>query len=182
MKGADKLRAEELRGIAAKLIELADEIDEEIALESRQSSRSPRGPSHSINGPSAEAMLRTAIKIYKFRQRRAKLFPGEIFGEPAWDIILDLFIARLNGRKISITSACIGSNVPSTTALRWIQLLGDYGILERTQNDFDRRGSFLKLSDAATRAMFELFERKLDWGGESTLDLFSIGPDQHASA
>ena len=39
----------------------------------------------------------------------------ELFGEPAWDILLDLYIANVENKPVSVSSACIGSAAPPTT-------------------------------------------------------------------
>jgi len=43
-------------------------------------------------------------KEIRFRQDRNKLFREGLFAEPAWDIMLDLTLARLEKRRISVSS------------------------------------------------------------------------------
>jgi hypothetical protein len=43
---------------------------------------------------------------------RARYFKRELFKDPAWDILLDLYVARADGRGISVSSACIASGAP----------------------------------------------------------------------
>ncbi len=59
-------------------------------------------------------------RIIRQRQLRARFFDGELFADPAWDMLLDLTAARVEARRVSVTSLCIASGVPPTTALRWI--------------------------------------------------------------
>lgn len=81
-----------------------------------------------------------ARQTYEDRRRRSKIFQADdLFGEPAWDILLDLFIAAKERRSVSVTSACIGSAVPSTTALRWITILEKHGLLVREADPGDAR-------------------------------------------
>lgn len=96
--------------------------------------------------------------LYKARRKRSKYFGCDIFGEPGWDILLDLFSADCTGKTVSITSACIGSGVPSTTALRWIAALSDAGLLERCDDPSDRRRAFVRLSDQGRSAMAGFLE------------------------
>lgn len=99
-----------------------------------------------------------ARQAYEDRRRRTKIFQSEdLFGEPAWDILLDLFIAAKERRRVSVTSACIGSAVPSTTALRWIALLERQGLLMREADPADARRVYLKLSPCGYAAMLEYF-------------------------
>ena len=66
-------------------------------------------------------MLSTARRAYQARRKRDDHFPGEIFGEPAWDMLLDLYVAFVSERDINVTSVCLGSHVPNSTALRWLE-------------------------------------------------------------
>ncbi len=52
------------------------------------------------------------------RSDRQALFKTELFADPAWDMLLDLALSEASGRRISVTSLCIASGVPTTTALR----------------------------------------------------------------
>jgi hypothetical protein len=98
------------------------------------------------------------VETYRARRRRDRFLPAELFGEPAWDLLLDLFAARLHGRLISVTSACYAAGVPPTTALRWLGLLEEQGLVERTKAETDNRVSWIRLSDSALRQMCAYFE------------------------
>ena len=99
--------------------------------------------------------LELARRAYADRRRRAKFFDISLFGEPAWDILLDLFIAAKEGRKVSVTSACIGAAVPSTTALRWIIVLENEELVSREDDPKDARRAFLHLTTKAYGQMIE---------------------------
>ncbi len=62
------------------------------------------------------------------------------------NILLDLFVARGEGRRVPTTSACIGAHVPPTTALRWLRLLEGHGMVEREEDERDGRRTFVRLS------------------------------------
>lgn len=100
---------------------------------------------------------RLVKSVIRERQRRVEFFDGDLFADPAWDILLDLTAARAEHRRVSVTSLCIAANVPPTTALRWITQMVDAGILERVQDDTDRRRAFIVLSDSAADAMARYF-------------------------
>ncbi|MET3723462.1 MarR family transcriptional regulator [Sphingomonas trueperi] len=61
-------------------------------------------------------------------------------------MLIDLFLARERGRSISVSSLCIASNVPQTTALRWIGTLEAEGLIYRTNDPEDRRRAYLALT------------------------------------
>lgn len=96
--------------------------------------------------------------ILRQRRLRSQYFDDGLFADPAWDILLDLTAARAEHERVSVTSACIASGVPSTTALRWIQQLLEIGLLDRTEDDRDRRRAFISLSDSAAERMARYFE------------------------
>lgn len=97
-----------------------------------------------------------AVSVYQSRRSRESIFAeADLFGEPAWDIMLDLFIARAQRRETSVTSACVGSAVPSTTALRWIGVLESLGLLVREVDPHDRRRVFVSLSQKGYNKMVE---------------------------
>ncbi len=64
-------------------------------------------------------------------------------------MLLDLYAAHYEGKLVSVSSLCIASNVPSTTALRAIQTMSDEGCLIRQRDPLDGRRIFLALSDTA---------------------------------
>lgn len=100
---------------------------------------------------------RLVRKIIRQRQLRSQLFGGDLFADPAWDILLDLTAARAEHTRVSVTSLCIASGVPPTTALRWIGQMTEAGLLERIEDDADRRRAFIQLSDKAAEAMARYF-------------------------
>lgn len=101
---------------------------------------------------------RLVRRIIRQRQLRARYFDGELFADPAWAILLDLTAARAEHARVSVTSLCIASEVPPTTALRWIGQMTEAGLLERVQDESDRRRAFIALTDRAADAMARYFE------------------------
>jgi len=108
------------------------------------------------SSPEKEALISTARKIVAMRGRRDRHFRGELFAEPAWDMMLDLFIAHLEGRRIYVTSLCIASNVPNTTALRYIQDMVRHGEIVSCSDAKDGRRRWLSLSESAVVAMSQI--------------------------
>lgn len=91
------------------------------------------------------------------RQARARFFDAELFGDPAWDMLLDLTAAHGEGARVSVTSLCIAAGVPATTALRWLTQMVESGIFVRVPDPADRRRAFIALSDKAMAAMAGYF-------------------------
>lgn len=103
-----------------------------------------------------DSNLRYVMLHIAARRDRAHIIADEHLGEPAWDILLDLFVAARLGRCVSILDACIAANVPSTTGLRHVRKLEESGLILRYADRSDRRRSFVRLSD-------EMMSRIEDW-------------------
>lgn len=108
--------------------------------------------------PGSYGYANVANRFYKERYARLKFFDEGLLGEPAWDILLDLFRHTNSGKQISITSACIASNVAPTTALRWINILVERGLVLRVGDPVDRRRAFLQLTKPALVRIDEYFK------------------------
>ena len=95
--------------------------------------------------------------LIRARRMRGNHFPAELFADPAWDMLLDLFAAELEHRRVSVSSLCIAAAVPGTTALRWIGTMVDAGLFERHADQLDRRRAYVGLSDRARAGMTQYF-------------------------
>jgi hypothetical protein len=91
--------------------------------------------------------------IIRSRRMRGQYFPTEMFADPAFDMLLDLYAARLEGSRVAVSSLCIAAAVPATTALRWIKALTDQGLFVRRADPQDGRRVYIALSDQAAEAM-----------------------------
>ena len=105
-------------------------------------------------------------RIIHQRRLRGKFLLPDLFADPAWDILLDLTAARVEHRRVSVTSLCIAAGVPPTTALRWIGQMIDLGLLVREQDDQDRRRAFIDLSEDGAAAMARYFAALEGEGGQ----------------
>ena len=72
-------------------------------------------------------------------------------------MLLDLTAARAEHLRVSVTSLCIASGVPPTTALRWIGVLSEAGLVKRVEDQSDRRRAFIALTDKAADQMARFF-------------------------
>jgi hypothetical protein len=95
------------------------------------------------------------------RQDREIHFDVSLFGEPAWDILLDLFAHKVEGKLVSVSSVSIASGVPNTTALRWIGLLEQRSLVRRVASPTDKRVSWLDLSDDAFKCVSATLRSRL---------------------
>jgi hypothetical protein len=137
--------AGEVTRIGAALAELANRRHVEPSLADRTDTYSAPPPERATTHVTA-AELRIAIRGRRLRD--AAFGPGW-FEDPAWDMLLDLFAAELEGTQVSVSSLCIAAAVAPTTALRWITKMTAAGLLLRRNDARDRRRAFMQLSDRA---------------------------------
>jgi hypothetical protein len=154
---------------ASQIIVLADEIvhcaedigkkadTSEIKSDKSESFMRNRSQSHML--VDRNDLISHSKKLYLNRRRRELIFKNtEIFSEPAWDIMLDLFASHLQGQNISISSACLAAHVPTTTAWRWLVILEKAGLLERVKDPADGRRSFVQLTDDAIAKVIRVLD------------------------
>ncbi|MDE8653624.1 MarR family transcriptional regulator [Novosphingobium album (ex Liu et al. 2023)] len=158
----NRAKASRLIGIANELLAMARDLEFAASGESDATITPIRQTKveKAKSGQDHPVWVELARQTYEDRRRRSKIFKSEeLFGEPAWDIMLDLFVAAKERRRVSVTSACIGSAVPSTTALRWIAILEREGLLLREADPSDARRVYVKLSTRGYSAMLEYFSQ-----------------------
>jgi len=141
-----------------------DAVNDRLDGMKRRAADGTRLPRAVESDPAADALLLQAARsIASTRNRRAQYFRAELFAEPAWDMLLDLFIAHLEGRQVYVSSLCIAAGVPATTALRYIQDLERNGEIISSPDNLDGRRRWLWLSEASVTAMRELLNRLPPW-------------------
>jgi hypothetical protein len=100
-----------------------------------------------------DANLAYARAMVALRKRRSLFHPDHFFGEPCWDMLLDLFIARNEDKPVTVTQICGASRIPYGTALRYLAKLEADGDAVRVADDRDQRRVSLRISDAAFERM-----------------------------
>lgn len=104
--------------------------------------------------PTSAQLVRGVIAA---RAARSRFFSSELFADPAWDILLELYALTLEQRRTSVSKLCIAAAVPATTALRWIDKLYADGLIERAQDPTDARRVWVAFSDRGRVAMASYF-------------------------
>lgn len=112
-------------------------------------SRLAERPQEARPGDAPSAGLERAVQIEICnRALRSSFFDPDFFCDPAWDMLLDLFLQQCLGRRVCVSSLCIASCAPSSTALRWIRALEEADLLERSRDPADGRRVFVRLTAA----------------------------------
>jgi CheY-like chemotaxis protein/DNA-binding MarR family transcriptional regulator len=122
----------------------------------------PGGKSKAAEDGGPVARKRAALSELKtMRRLRSQYFPAELFSDPCWEMLLDLYDAALVGAEVTVTSLGAASGVPQTTALRRMETLQAHHLIVRTEDKADKRRTIIKLSDAGMHAVENFFETYL---------------------
>lgn len=95
------------------------------------------------------------------RRRREALFGAALFGEPAWEILLMLFVAHQEGRYVTVSNLCHEAAAPATTVHRWLLVLTAEGLVVRIGDVHDRRRSYVYLSAVSVQKMRALLRETI---------------------
>lgn len=106
-----------------------------------------------------ETALETAQRAYRDRAARTDYVgTKEIFGEPAWDVMLELFISQTKDEKVSVKSACINSDAPASTTMRWLMVLEQHGLISTAQDPDDPKRCLIHLTATGYEGMLRYLE------------------------
>ena len=143
-----------------RLLALSDEVSriaDTLARLSSQSVSSKSVESEQEQGPLPDVAVRTVRSFIRARRLRDRYFDAELFADPAWDMMLDLFEAELSQRRVAVSSLCVAAAVPPTTALRWLKALSEKGLFVRHADPLDGRRIYVELSPQVSAALRRYF-------------------------
>jgi DNA-binding MarR family transcriptional regulator len=99
------------------------------------------------------AKLDLARVLLDQRRLRRDFLPDELFHEPAWDMLLALYLAWHEGRTMNVKTLVGASDVPVTTSQRWIDHLAKLNLVTRVVDPADRRRIEVSLSQDGLQAI-----------------------------
>jgi DNA-binding MarR family transcriptional regulator len=105
-----------------------------ISRDTKPSRRSPRAK-----------LIARAEAVFSERKRRTQYLSRAIFGEPAWDLLLCLYI--IDGRRVTFGKLVNMIGEPMTTAVRWLDYLEKEHLVARRPDPADRRLVCIELLD-----------------------------------
>jgi DNA-binding MarR family transcriptional regulator len=105
---------------------------------------------------SRENLLATAKFSLAARQGRVEHFSPAMFGEPAWDLLLALYVSQVDVPAPAVSSLAKTAGIAITTAFRWIDYLEEKRLIERQRSSDDGRALSVMLSQDG-RARLEAY-------------------------
>lgn len=111
----------------------------------------------------APARLTIALAWIGARRGRDRAFQNAgFFADPAWDILLDLFVSHVRGKRPTVGDVCLASTVSASTVLRWILVLEREGLVERCPDSDDKRRILVSLSAMGLSKMEQALDASAD--------------------
>lgn len=114
---------------------------------------------------SEQRRLSACNRLLEERRIIGRYLGYEICADPAWDMLLDLYVAELGRRPRSVSSLGLAAHVPPSTAIRCIKRLETDGLLKRTPDIHDARRTNVSLSSRSRAALHCLLD-----------DIFALEP------
>lgn len=145
---------------AQRLLQLSNEVSRiagTLAQLSTQSAVSGAAAHSRSEMDLASVTADRVMHVIRARRLRSEFFPDDLFADPAWDMMLELFHAELLQRRVSVSSLCIAASVPATTALRWLTAMVDRGLFIRHSDPHDGRRVFVELAPKMSDALKSYF-------------------------
>lgn len=134
-----------IKDLTAKLSAVAEEFNGRVA---KAAEPVPAG-----NEPTDATLVEHANTVLEQRRLRRQFLPGELFHEPAWDMLLALFASRDDRMPMNIKALVSMSDAPVTTSQRWIEHLYKLKLIDRVTDPTDRRRVEISLSHAGDQQM-----------------------------
>ncbi len=105
-------------------------------------------PDAELSAPAmpSERQLQLIALIDRLDETRCQMLAGQVQSDPAWNMLMELTKSKLLGFKVSITSLCLASKAPVTTALRKLEKLIADDLVVRVADASDRRRSYVEIS------------------------------------
>ncbi len=103
-------------------------------------------------------LVQLVEKTLQEHRNRYIVIDQALFREPAWDILLELFLAELKGERLSVSNACVSTNLPESTALRHLSNMEERGYIVRVRDENDRRRIYVELTQESLDRLRDYFD------------------------
>jgi DNA-binding MarR family transcriptional regulator len=96
-------------------------------------------------------------RVLQMWRARSDYLPDALLFGPAWGMLLELLLGEIQGRRVSMLRLCNVSSVPTSTALRWIKSLENFGFVIRRTEPQNADDQFAELSRQGRSALQRYF-------------------------
>lgn len=102
-----------------------------------------------------ELVVAMAVSAREISRCRNQVFAPADLGNPAWDVILDLYVQESQGFRVSLDHLALSGELRAETVYACVDALEAAGLVERAPDRFDRRTTWLSLTENGKRRMAE---------------------------
>lgn len=99
------------------------------------------------------------LSLISARRGRDTLFGAHLFSDPAWDVILELYAARLGARQVSVSGLARVIGTPKSVIARWIAVLVGAGIVSYGGSSKEAGGATVELTEDGAAKMAQLADQ-----------------------
>lgn len=110
------------------------------------------------------------LSVILVRRARGSVLGEDLFSDPAWDILLELYAAKLGERTMTASELAQATETPGSTTRRWIAALEQRGLVGSTVDPLEPGRVCISLTAEGTSRMEHLANH---WGSA----FISIDPD-----
>ncbi|EZP52936.1 MULTISPECIES: MarR family winged helix-turn-helix transcriptional regulator [Sphingomonas] len=108
------------------------------------------------------ALLARARQARQLRARMSHFLPRDLLVDPAWDMMIDLFVAAGTGERLYVKDLTLMSGESTTSAMRRIDRLQEAGLLSRHADPADHRRVRVRLTGKGYQAMAAMLDHLFD--------------------
>lgn len=128
----------------------------------RDSRPSERRPQHDLKRATASdahrfglerELLQLAQNIVQSRRHRNWEFGERLFSEPAWDMLLALYVCESSGSAATCADLIRASGEARSTAARWLAHLESELLVQKSRHPLNGRTDFIELSDRGRESL-----------------------------
>lgn len=101
------------------------------------------------------------LSLLIVRRAREAVFGQDLFSDPAWDILLELYAASLNGRDVTLADLATAIRAPVPTVARWVAALKERALVELSSDSPGSPRFTVSLTAEGSRKMKGLADQ---WG------------------
>jgi hypothetical protein len=97
---------------------------------------------------------RAAVRSLANRRARANHFSSQdIFGEPAWDILLELYVHQFQNDEVSVKGASVDPSAPASTGQRLFRVLENQNLISSVEDPIDSQLCLIRLTPEGFESM-----------------------------
>lgn len=113
-------------------------------------------------GTITPALLARAVQARQLRTTMSAFLPRDLFVDPAWDMMIELFIAAATAERLCVKDLMLLSGESAAGTIRRIDRLQAAGLLTRTPCPDDHRRVCVDLTDRGRTSMAGMLEHLFD--------------------